>query len=330
MNQKKIAELAHVSLSTVSKALSGSTEVNPETAAEIRKIAIDIGYFKEKNKIKRDNNNNRSLHIAVIVPEITGFHYSSIINCLKNQIEKRDALLSLYIYDFDKNKADKILESIILQGAADGVIMFSEPNLPVKPNIPIVIFSSSANKIYDSIGQNVHALIDDAVKFLAKLGHKKIGFVGELHTLKTSNEFKLAMTNNNLPLNDRFVYIENGRFEAIGIEASKKILSQEDRPTAILAAYDEVAMSLIHELSQNGINVPDDISVMGINNISSSAYAQIPLTTVDTFSEEQYKTAVELLFDKIINETTAVKHITIQHKIVARKTTKPLKENTNE
>ena len=328
MNQKKIAELAHVSLSTVSKALSGSTEVNPETAEAIRKIAIDIGYFKEKNKIKRDNSNNRSLHIAVIVPEVTGFHYSSIINCLKNEIESKGALVSVYMYDFDQTKADKILESIILQGVTDGVIMFSEPNLPIKPNIPIVIFSTSANKNYDSIGHDIAALIDDAVKFLSELGHQKIGFVGELNTLYASNSFKLAMINNNLPFNDRFVYIVNGRFEAIGIEASKKIMSQKDRPTAIIAAYDEVAMSLIHELTQNGIKVPDDISVMGINNISSSTYAQIPLTTVDTFSEEQYKTAVEVLFDKIINETTVIKHITIQHKIIKRNTTKCIKEDS--
>ena len=330
MNQKKIAELAHVSLSTVSKALSGSTEINPETAAEIRKIAIDIGYFKEKNKIKRDNTNNRLLHIALIVPEITGFHYSSIINCLKNEVESKDAFVSIHVYDFDRAKADRILESIILQGVTDGVIMFSEPNLPIKPNIPIVIFSISANENYSSVGHNVAALIDDSVKFLFDLGHKKIGFVGELNTLYTSNSFKLAMIENKLPFDDRFVYIVNGRFEAIGIEASKKIVSQQERPTAIIAAYDEVAMSLIHGLTQNGIKVPDDISVMGINNISSSAYAQIPLTTVETFSEEQYKTAVEILFDKIINETVVIKHITIQHKIIERNTTKYIKETRNE
>ena len=326
MNQKKIAELAHVSPSTVSKALSGSTDVNPETAEEIRKIAIDIGYFKEKNKIKRDNSNTRSLLIAVIVPEVMGFYYSTIITCIKNEVEARGGYVSVYIYDFDKKKADNLLEYVILQGVADGVITFSVPDLSIKPNIPIVTFHSNAIKNYDSIGCDTNALINDSVKYLSELGHKKIGFVGELNTLSSSNAFKLAMINNHIPFNDGFVYIVNGRFEAIGIEASKKIMLQKNRPTAIIAAYDEVAMSLIHELTRNGINVPDDISVMGINNIPSSTYAKIPLTTVDTFSEEQLKTAVKILFDKIINETTVVKHITIQHKIIKRNTTKCIKE----
>lgn len=329
MNHKKIAELAHVSPSTVSKALSGSSEISRETAEKIRQIAIDTGYFKEKNKRKRDYSNNSSLIIAAIVPEVTGFYYSTIINCIKNEIESHGGYIAVYIYDFDKNKANKILESIILHGATDGIIMFSEPELAAKPNIPIVVFGKSLNKNYDSINYDVSALLDDMVKYLSTLGHSEIGFVGELYTLNTLKAFKDALKNNGIPVNDEFVYIINGRFETIGIEATKKLTSQQHRPTALIAAYDEVAMSLIHELTKNGIAVPDNISVMGINNISSSAYAQIPLTTVDTFSAELYRTAVEHLFDKIINETTVVKHIIIQHKIVERESTKENRRTVN-
>ena len=330
MNHKKIAELAHVSPSTVSKALSGSSEINSETAEKIRQIAIDIGYFKEKNKRKRDYNNNNSLLIAVIVPEVAGFYYATIINCIKNEVESRGGYIAVYIYDFDKNKANKILESIIVHGATDGIIMFSEPELSVKPNIPIIVFGKYTNKDYDSISCDASSMLDDAVKYLLQLGHKKLGFVGEIRTLGTLKAFKDALTKNNIHINDEFIYTIDGRFETIGIEASKKLISQTDKPTAVIAAYDEVAMSLIHEFTKNGIGVPDDISVMGINNISSSAYAQIPLTTVDTFSAELYKTAVEHLFDKIINETTVVKHIIIQHKIVERETTKQNRRNDND
>ena len=105
--------------------------------------------------------------------------------------------------------------------------------------------------------------------------------------------------------------------------AALEILKQKNRPTAVVAAYDEVALGLISTLSHNGIRVPEDLSVMGINNIPSGAHAQIPLTSVDTFSEEQYKTAVDLLFDKISTESQTVRHITIEPQIVERETTKP-------
>ena len=124
-----------------------------------------------------------------------------------------------------------------------------------------------------------------------------------------------------------FTYKIEKRFEAVGVEAAKKNISQKKRPTAIIAAYDEVAHSLIYELSRNGINVPDDISVMGINNIASSSFMQKPLTTIETFSKEQYKLAVDILFDKIHNDTKSVKHIIIEHKIIERETTKHIGGN---
>ncbi|MBQ8588032.1 MAG: hypothetical protein IJ454_01435, partial [Clostridia bacterium] len=63
---------------------------------------------------------------------------------------------------------------------------------------------------------------------------------------------------------------------------------------------------------------------MGINNISTASYAQVPLTTVDTFSEEQYRMAVDILFDKIISGTSAIKHISIEHKIIERASVKKI------
>lgn len=318
MNHKTIAQLAHVSPSTVSKALSGSSEVHPETAERIRRIAIDIGYFKEKNKRKRDYSRNRQLLIALIVPEVMGFHYASIVTYIKNKIEAEGGHIAVYISDFSNEKANDLLKSAIMHSSTDGVIMFSEPDKSIKPNVPIITVGVF-QKEYDSIACDMSCVIKDAVKYLQMLGHKKIGFVGECRTTAAEHIFRKAT---NCP--DDFLYIVDDRFEAIGIEAADRIVKQINRPTALICAYDEIAISLIHQLSQYGIRVPDDISVMGINNISSSAYAQIPLTTINTFSSEQYNMAVELLFDKIINETKCIKHLTIEHKLIERETTKRL------
>ncbi len=323
MNHKKIAQLANVSASTVSKALSGSSEVNRATAEKIRRIAIDTGYFKEKSKRKREYANDDSFLIAVIVPEIMGFYYATIVTCIKNHVESKGGHIAIYISDFDPQKGTELLESIILHGGTDGVIMFSKPTLSFKPNIPIVCCCNAVDCGCDTIYCDSRAVIGDAVGYLSKLGHTKIGYVGEPHTAAAAMYFEDAVKQNGLVYEKEYTYIIDARFEQIGHMAALEILKQKNRPTAVVAAYDEVALGLISTLSHNGIRVPEDMSVMGINNIPSGAHAQIPLTSVDTFSEEQYKTAVDLLFDKISTESQTVRHITIEPQIVARETTKP-------
>lgn len=326
MNHKKIADLAHVSPSTVSKALAGSSEVSRDVSERIRRIAIECGYFKEKNKRKREYSNNKSIFIAVLVPELLGLHYSETVTRLKNEIEAKGANVAIYVYDFDQAKMNDILKNIILLGTTDGVIIFDSPKLSVEPNIPIVCVTNTPPSNFDSIGNDTDAYMNDCVAYLKGLGHTDIAFVGELHTLYKYDAFEKAMTANDLVCKDSFVHTVNARLEAIGAEAAKRIIESEKKPTAIIAAYDVVALSLIHELTENGIRVPDDISVMGINNISAAAYAQVPLTTVDIFSEEQYHTAVEILFSKIFEETNSIRHITIDHKIIERASTKRLEK----
>lgn len=323
MNHKKIAQLANVSASTVSKALSGSSEINPETAERIRRIAIEVGFFKEKRKRKREYANDGSLLIAVIVPEIMGFHYATIVSCIKNQIESKGGHVAIYISDFDPQKGSELLKSIILHGATDGVIMFSQPSLSFTPDIPIVCCCNAADSNCDTIFCDGRAVIDHAVKYLSGLGHTQIGYVGEPHTMGSAGFFADAVKENGLAFRKDHTYIVDARFEQIGHMAALEILKQQERPTAVIAAYDEVALGLISTLSHNGIRVPEDLSVLGINNIPSGAHAQIPLTSVNTFSEELYKMAVDILFDKIHTESQAVRHITIQPRIVERETTKP-------
>lgn len=323
MNHKKIAQLANVSASTVSKALSGSSEIKRETAEKIRRIAIDTGYFKEKSKRKREYANDASFLIAVIVPEIMGFHYATIVTCIKNHVESKGGHIAIYISDFDPQKGTELLESIILHGGTDGVIMFSKPTLSFKPNIPIVCCCNAVDCGCDTIYCDSRAVIEDAVGYLSELGHTKIGYVGEPHTATAAMYFEDAVKQNGLVYEKEYTYIIDARFEQIGHMAALEILKQKNRPTAVVAAYDEVALGLISTLSHNGIRVPEDLSVMGINNIPSGAHAQIPLTSVDTFSEEQYKTAVDILFDKISTESQTVRHITIEPQIVERETTKP-------
>ena len=320
MNHKKIAELAHVSPSTVSKALSGSGEISPEIAKMVQKIAIEAGYFKEKSKRKREYTNNKSLIIAVIVPEIIGVYYASLIHCIKSEVESLGGNVAIFISDFNQERANELLRTIILHGTADGVIMFGSPTVD-EPNIPMLCITSKQQQKHDFILHNSQQALDKAVGFLKELGHKKLGFVGEPLTRGKVHCFRAAVEKNGLQIYEDYIYNINNRFEAGGIEAAHRILSSENRPTAIIAAYDVIAMALVHELTKNGVKVPEDISVMGINNIATTSYAGIPLSTVEEIFPEVFREAIGHLFDRIINESHEIKSFSLEHRVVVREST---------
>lgn len=321
MNHKKIAELAHVSPSTVSKALSGSGEISSEIVEKIQKIAIEAGYFKEKSKRKREYTNNKSIIIAVIVPEIISVYYASLIHSIKAEVESRGGNVAVFISDFDKEKARELLRTIIIHGTADAVIIFGTPSANDKFNIPILSVTGHPLEKYDTIIHNTERMMSEAVGFLRSLGHKKLGFAGEPLTRSKADAFRKALTDEEIEVCEEHIHTVDKRFDEVGIEAARLILENDDRPTAIIAAYDEIGIALVHELQKNGVRVPDDISVMGINNIATTSYAGIPLSTVEENFSDVCREAIEHLFNKIINETHEIKHFPVEYSVIEREST---------
>lgn len=320
MTYKKIAQLANVSLSTVSKALSGSREISNELKEKIIKTAVDCGYFAEKGKRKIEYSGEKDIIIAIICPEIISVSYAGEITAIKKELEKRGALSAVYVYDFDTDKLNRIIKTITVTNCADGIILFHTPSVTQNRSIPIVGISTSASDC-DTVLYDVNACFSDIVTYLKTLGHKDIAFVGETNTEIKLLSYKAALKAHGLPYNSENVFIIKDRFEGIGYKAAKQIMQKKPMPTAVICAYDEIALSLIHILTENGINVPTQISIVGINDIPMSAYSSIPLTSVRIFENEQAEFAVKLLYDKIFGRSEFIQHITIKHKLTERKST---------
>lgn len=319
MNYKKIAQLANVSVSTVSKALSGSKEVSDELAKRIIDIAISGGYFEEKGKRKIEYANEKELSIAVVCPEIVSVEYAREITAIKSAVEARGAVVSVYVYDFDSEKLKKIIKTLTVRNCADGIVLFPMNNSIFETSIPIVSISSQSCK-YDSVSCKNEAYFDEIVSYLKNLGHKRIAFVGERLTVSKLEAFRRSMEKFGLTCNEDDIYTISERFERIGYAAAEEMLKKE-LPTAVVCAYDEIALAMIHSFKDHGIAVPDEISVVGINDIPSAAYSQLPLTTVRTFQEDQWEIVVKLLYDKIFGKSQIVQHITVDPELVIRKST---------
>ena len=167
------------------------------------------------------------------------------------------------------------------------------------------------------------------MQYLKKLGHQNIGFIGEKNTTDKQKLLYEAAEKLDISIDDSNVFISDRRFEQIGIEAAEYFLQNGMKPTALIAAYDEVAMGAIQVFRQAGLRIPDDISLIGINDIPFAEYASVPLTTIRVFEEEMCRIAIRILLDKLMNpDNHVLQHVLVQTQLVMRDTVCPPRSQT--
>ncbi|MBQ8551396.1 MAG: LacI family DNA-binding transcriptional regulator [Clostridia bacterium] len=315
MTYKKIAELAGVSVSTVSKVMSGSHEISRDTAQRILLIAHE--HHTVPPRYHRDRVGTR---VAIIAPEIVSVFYSASVTAIAAELEARGIVPSVYITNFDKRKTARTVSSIIDSGI-DGIISFEDlASVPALP--PTVRFSAEPADHGDSIATDYASAIFEAVELLVKSGHTDIGFVGERLTGLKLELFKKAAAGLGIVPNEKNIFISRKRFEQIGYEAVEYYVSRKTLPTALLCAYDEVAMGAVHAFARHGIRVPEDISVIGINDIPFASYANTPLTTISTGDSGAARLAVSMLCERIGDPYRCKpRHVVLKCELVIRDST---------
>lgn len=302
MTLQKVAKLAGVSVSTASKALSDGNDVSEETRALVKAAAEELGYFAGVKKRRLENRSLKTPLVGIICPEIISIHYSETVTALFRKIYERGGKASIFITEFDSEKQKNILERCVTEKEIDAVISLDkcyDISLREYP-IPLVylINTDSGSCVYS----DTYGGIEKAAAHLFALGHTKIGFVGEPLTLIKEKYFRTAISKlSGTEADESLIFCENGRFETIGNLAAEKIagLSPQFRPTAVIAAYDEVAYGLMYTLNRHGIHVPDDISVVGINDLPTSRFLDTPLTSVRNNTEKIADEALNTLFSML-------------------------------
>jgi len=323
MTYKKIAELAGVSPSTVSKVMSGSREISQETAERVRRIMTEHGcntarYYKNKNS------GLEKIRIAVLVPEIISVFYAQQVTEIVRILEDKNVICNIYLTGFDERKSISIIQQLADEGMTDGLLAVSTIQTDVDFPLPIVKFSADECTFSDCVSVDVKQGMSDAMKHLKEMGHRKIGFIGEKNTLPKQRLFYQIAEELGLTVDDSHVFLSSRRFEHIGREAAEYFLQNGMEPTALIAAYDEVALGAIQVFQQAGLHIPEDISIIGMNDVPTAEYASIPLTTVQMFKEEVCHIAIRILLDKVMNpENHVLQHVLVKSRLVKRDTAGP-------
>ena len=298
MKIKNLADLAGVSPSTVSKAFSGSHEVSDATRERIFAIAREYGVFE-----KYDKNRFCKRVIAVICPEINSDYYNTVVTQFKKEIEARDGIMLLSINDFSSEKLEQMYSYYTAYAKVDGVILFSPRLRSIDPGvllIPTVCYTQTTNDVsVDVVTVDTKAALLEAILDLKSQGHTKIGFAGDRLTNGRRRDFCDVMHEAQLSVYERYIKTSEERFEAAGVEMMNQWIADGDMPTAIIAAYDYIAMGMFRVLREQNLRVPEDIAVVGYDDIPRASYLTPTLSSIRTPIEESCRRTVDLIMKKI-------------------------------
>lgn len=312
MNMTDLARLAGVSVSTVSKAFSGSKEVSKQKREHIFKIARKNGCFDKYCKNKYDG-----MVIAVICHEYKSGLYSQWLSIMEEKIKEKNGIMIVGSNSFENGRTEELLRYFADYAKVDGIISLAGLRGKEKVSVPVVVLGES--DIYDSVIVSESTAVSEAIKHFKENGHKNIAFIGETHTISRRKNFEDAMKRNRLPIKSEYIIEGDGRFEAAGYRAMNKLLKLEKRPTAVLAAYDNIAIGAAKSVSEHGLKVPDDISIIGSDDNVDLPYLDVPLTSITAYNNDLCEILVELLFERMKNPLDKKKNIKILRELIKRK-----------
>ena len=327
---RDVAKTAGVSVSTVSRVLNGKVDVAKETKNHILSVIDELGYAT--NLAARSMRSQKKNLIGLIMPDIAYPYAIEIMKGVNQAIAESEFDLLVYTSG-DVRKSGRVTSeqkyiTLLAKSISDGVIVVAPVASEYNIDKPIVsIDPVMSNPSYPAVHATNYQGSFDAMEYLIKLGHKRIGYIIGRTELESANRrlsgYRAALEYAGIPIDEQL--ITSGDFTTkTGIACGRKLLSLDNPPSAIVAANDQMAMGVYQVAEEMGLRIPEDFSLVGFDNIPESKY--LGLTTVDQFISEMGYTATQMLI-KIINEIPLDNQtFRMQTRLVIRNS---CRENTN-
>ena len=304
-----VAKTAGVSVSTVSRVLNGKVDVAPETQVRIRSVIDDLGYTT--NLAARSMRSFKKNMVGLIMPDIAYPFAIEVMKGVNRAIAESEFDLLVYTTG-DVRKSGRAFHeqkyvSLLTNSISDGVVIVAPVAGEFNIDAPIVsIDPVVSNPNYPAVHATNYQGALEAMEYLLALGHKRIGFISGRAELESSNRrlkgYREALKKAGLPVDEKLIVAGDYTTET-GIIGTRELLALANPPTAIFASNDQMAIGVYQVAEERGIQIPDDLSVVGFDNITESKY--MGLTTVDQFISEMGFVATQMLI-KLINSEPLV------------------------
>ncbi|MCP4177736.1 MAG: LacI family transcriptional regulator [bacterium] len=302
MNIKDVAKLSGVSITTVSFVLNGKHhKVSEKTKNKVLKVVKECGY--EARGAARDLKRKNSRTIGVFFDFISG-PYISLISGMQQVIRSKG--YDFFIADNYNSSSKGALSRFLLEKRVDGAAIFSIDTEDKKIdelsalNMPIVMLDRPLyqKNICSILIDNKPGMVE-AIKFLKKSGLKKVSFLSgkkkHYDNIERLSAFRFSVNKYDMIFNEKWL-LEGNFHEESGYSAALKLIEMKNRPEAVICSNDQMAVGLMQGLKDSGLKVPEDISIIGFDDIPFAKYTSPRLTTIKNQSYSMGKLVADTIF----------------------------------
>ena len=324
-----VARMAGVSTATVTRTLAGYEHVTARTRVKVMTAVTALGY--EPNQIARSLRTLKTSRLIVTVPDISNIFFSSIIRGAEEAAQAAGYTLLLGDVGAGAGNDDNYGQ-MLRRKEADGLIFLGHTLPPSlrdmvarrSPPAPVVNGCEFSEALHvSSVHIDNARAAADAMDHLYGLGHHHIAVImGDPEN--PINRDRLAGVYRSADVHEGDLIVCTGDFSVeSGARLAAELLKKADRPTAIFCVSDDMAIGALHAIRQAGLNCPQDVSVVGFDDIRMAAFVDPPLTTVRQPMHEIGARAVQLLLDIIEGRADGLVNLTLDHSLVVRASTAP-------
>jgi LacI family transcriptional regulator len=320
-----VAAAAGVSVATVSKAVNGRYGVSPETVSRVLDAVKTLGY--ESSLVASSMRSRKTGVVGVLVAAIEPFS-AEILKGVGGALAGTGYDLLAYSGSrrdgegWERRSLSRLSGTLI-----DAAIIVTPTVVNVTSDVPIVAIDPHTGRAdLPTVESDSFTGAQQAVHHLVQLGHRRIGFIAGRPDLRSAvaraSGYRAGLSAAGIPFDPALVGV--GRYEQdVAREAAEAMLSLDDPPTAVFAANDLSALSIIDVAAEHGRRVPEDLSVVGFDDVPEAARAQPALTTVRQPMKRLGAEAVRMVLALLAGEDLPQTHLLLPTRLVARATTAP-------
>lgn len=327
---REVADLAGVSVATVSRTLQQPDVVSPKTRVKVNQAIEQLDYKPNLMAVKFRS--GKTHNIVVLVPTVANVFFARVIRGMQEAAAASGYSL-LLVNTMGDTKTEQNHARMVHTSQADGVVQLRAFN-PLNDNdcneqglLPMV----NACEILDApscptVSLDNRAAAAAMTKHLVDLGHRHIAMIkgppASPLTRERMNGFQDALHAADIPYSEDLMFAGDFTLQS-GYEAAGRILKQSTPVSAIVCENDEMALGAISRLKEAGVRIPEDISVTGFDDIAFAKFSDPPLTTIAQPAEEFGETAINLLIDVLSGKAKRAMKVILPFELVARNSSGP-------
>lgn len=329
MDIVQVAKRARVSSATVSRVLNGSGLVRPATSERVRRVIAELNYVRNPNA--RSLRSGRTQLFGLIVSDIKNPFFPDLIDAFEGMAAEHGIDVIFTHTNYDTARLQSCIRRMVERGVEGIAVMTSEMDEEALLQVPsrriatVVLNQPTLRDKYRNIAVEYSQGFLEALKHLQSLGHREVGFISGPSSLSSAlrrrRSWEVGMKQLKLPIRPGRVVVGNMRMEG-GVNAMRNLLAGSNRPTAVLATNDLMAVGALHTALDAGARIPKDLSLIGFDDLPVTNMVLPQLTTIQLPRREIAAHAFEILL-QAVHGGKQTPCATVYPKLVVRKSTGP-------